>query len=62
MVLALAAMGVVMFSSASFYAEKDLNYSFTSIPMAMWWSLVTMTTIGYGDMVPVTLSGKIIGC
>lgn len=33
---------------------------FTSIPEAMWWCIVTLTTTGYGDLVPVTLGGRII--
>lgn len=33
---------------------------FTSIPSAMWWCIVTMTTTGYGDMYPVTVGGRII--
>lgn len=32
---------------------------FGSIPRALWWSVVTLTTIGYGDAVPVTNAGKI---
>ena len=33
---------------------------FTSIPEAMWWSIVTLTTTGYGDLYPVTIGGRII--
>jgi voltage-gated potassium channel len=33
---------------------------FTSIPQAMYWAIVTMTTVGYGDVVPQTAAGKVI--
>ena len=54
-------MAVVIFATVMFYCEKNATPSFSSIPAAAWYTVVTMTTLGYGDMVPTTVVGKIIG-
>jgi len=52
-VIYLAAVGI-------YYFERDVQpEAFASIPHAMWWAVVTLTTVGYGDLYPVTAGGKV---
>ena len=53
---------LLVFSSFIYYAELGQPGSqIDSIPDAFWWAIVTMTTVGYGDKVPVGYIGKLIG-
>lgn len=55
------ALGLMLLSSSALYlAERHSQPAeFGSIPRAMWWSVATLTTVGYGDIVPLTLFGRI---
>ncbi|XP_041037372.1 potassium voltage-gated channel subfamily D member 1 [Carcharodon carcharias] len=55
-------MAIIIFATVMYYAEKSTEgTNFISIPAAFWYTIVTMTTLGYGDMVPMTIAGKIFG-
>ena len=53
---------IVTASSGIYLVENHAQpQEFESIPKAMWWAVVTLTTVGYGDVTPVTNAGKILG-
>ncbi|XP_056399286.1 potassium voltage-gated channel subfamily C member 1-like isoform X1 [Hyla sarda] len=65
------ALGVLIFATMIYYAERigaepgditgSAHTNFKNIPIGFWWAVVTMTTLGYGDMYPVTWSGMLVG-
>ncbi|MDP5171957.1 MAG: ion transporter [Bacteroidia bacterium] len=53
---------LLIVSCLMFYVEKDVEGTqFTSIPATMWWGVATLTTVGYGDIYPVTSMGRFLG-
>lgn len=53
---------MTMAASGIYFFEKESQpIDFGSIPAAMWWSFSTLTTVGYGDVTPITVGGKIFG-
>lgn len=59
-VLILLILAVVS-ATLMFYAEHEAQpKTFSSIPAAMWWAVATLTTIGYGDVYPITVTGKLM--
>ena len=60
----LLGFGIVLLTAASiaYLLEREANPAvFGSIPAALWWAIVTLTTTGYGDVVPSTVAGRILG-
>ena len=51
---------IIISSCLVFFAEHNHNPEFSSIPATLWWSVVTLTTTGYGDMAPITTLGKLL--
>src|SRR5580692_11625755 len=61
-VLFILLLTLTISASLMYMIEGEAQPSgFSSIPAAMWWAVETLTTVGYGDLVPVTAFGKIMG-
>jgi voltage-gated potassium channel len=63
LVLTVFIMGILLLFSGTliYFAEHNAQpEEFSSIPASLWWAVVTLTTIGYGDVYPVTIAGKVI--
>jgi voltage-gated potassium channel len=62
LLITVAIMGVLIIITSSFiyFAEHEAQPDkFTDIPSSMWWAIVTLTTVGYGDVFPITPLGKV---
>jgi voltage-gated potassium channel len=57
-VIAVVIVGSAMYVIEGFYETEESPSNFTSIPQSMYWAIVTMTTVGYGDVSPATAIGK----
>lgn len=59
--MALAGMLLLFGATALYWAERQVQpEAFGSIPRALWWSIITLTTVGYGDVSPITPVGKFL--
>ena len=60
-VVSVVAALLVLASSLMYYIEQSAQpEKFSSIPATMWWSIITVTTVGYGDVAPVTPGGRLL--
>jgi voltage-gated potassium channel len=61
-IMAFLVVLLVLASSSMYYAEyEEQPEAFSSIPQTMWWAIATLTTVGYGDVVPRTAVGRLLG-
>ena len=60
--LTIVCVMLILASSLMYYVEHEAQpEAFTSIPETMWWGVATLTTVGYGDVYPITGMGKVLG-
>lgn len=55
-------VAMALFSPLVYLAESELGakQEFTSVPTSYWWAVISMTTVGYGDMVPRSIPGQVV--
>uniref|UniRef100_S4RUS2 Potassium voltage-gated channel 6a n=1 Tax=Petromyzon marinus TaxID=7757 RepID=S4RUS2_PETMA len=54
-------VAMALFAPMVYLAENELRaHEFTSIPACYWWAIISMTTVGYGDMVPRSVAGQVV--
>ena len=60
LLIILLTMGVIIYANLMFFVEVEYD-NFMSIPEGFWWAIITMTTVGYGDLYPKSALGQVIG-
>ncbi|KAM6453562.1 voltage-gated potassium channel regulatory subunit KCNG2 isoform 1-T2 [Liasis olivaceus] len=55
-------VAMALFSPLVYLAENEMGakHEFTSVPSSYWWAVISMTTVGYGDMVPRSIPGQVV--